>query len=206
MVKVLVGAIALACAATALTGCATIVHGTTERVRIDSAPVGAEVAIDDSQEHVTTPAAVSLSRGSAHKLVFHKPGYQDTTENLTSSPSGWVLGNLIAGGVVGMAIDASDGAGRKLSADSVNVTLTPLPSPPPANAAAVSVHHAQAASAPPAPQPAVFVHGAQTVAQPEDEQPAVVPTRPEGPPPEDFSDDEAGYARPAAQRPSLSGH
>ena len=124
MVKTLLGCAALAGAMLAMAGCATIVHGTTEKVQIDSNPDGADVVIDDSQ-HVTTPAQIKLARGSAHKLVFHKAGYQDDTENLTSSTSGWILGNLIGGGVVGMAIDASDGAGRKLSSDNVNVTLMP---------------------------------------------------------------------------------
>jgi hypothetical protein len=115
---------ALGCAMLALAGCATIVHGTTEQVQIDSNPGGADVQIDRSA-HVTTPAAVKLSRGSPHQLVFHKPGYQDDTELLTSSPSGWILANLIGGGAIGIAIDAADGAGRKLSSDSVNVTLRP---------------------------------------------------------------------------------
>lgn len=185
MVKRIAGAIALACVATIGTGCATIVHGTTERVRIDSTPPGAEVAIDDSQ-HVVTPSAVKLSRASAHKLVFHKPGYQDATANLTSSTSGWILGNLLAGGVVGMAIDASDGAGRKLSSDSVNVALTPLPSPKAAAALSAAL---------PGLQSAVVVHDAPAAAAPEDDRPESMP---HGPPLEDFTDDEAGFARPAA--------
>lgn len=198
MVKWIAGALALACVAALGSGCATIVHGTTERVQIDSTPPGAEVAIDDSQ-HVVTPSAVKLSRGSAHKLVFHKQGYQDATADLTSGLSGWVLGNLLAGGVVGMAIDASDGAGHKLSSDSVNVALTPLPSPP--EGAAGPAHQSPAATAPPGPQPAVFVRDAHTVAQPDPAQPAAVPPQPAGPPWEDFTDDEAGYRRPAAQPP-----
>ncbi len=166
MVRSIAGALALACAAALCAGCATIVHGTTQRVQIDSTPSGADVAIDDSQR-VITPSAVDLSRGSAHKLVFHKQGYQDTTETLTSGVSGWILGNLLAGGVVGMAIDASDGAGRKLSADRVNAALTPVPSPPPK----------ATADAPP-PLPALFVPDARTVTQPQGAQPVVVPTQP----------------------------
>ncbi len=170
-----IAALALACAAVQCAGCATIVHGTTERVQIDSTPSGAEVAIDDSQR-VITPSAVDLSRGSAHKLVFHKPGYQDTTETLTSGVSGWILGNLLAGGVVGMAIDASDGAARQLSADRVNIALTPLPALPPK--AAAGSPQGGAPEVPP-DLPALFMH---------DAQPAVAPTQPHGPPP-DFSDD-----------------
>jgi PEGA domain-containing protein len=199
MVKHLIGAIALAGATALPTGCATIVHGTTQRVQIDSTPHGADVAIDDA-EHVTTPAAVDLSRGHSHTLVFRKAGYQDAIENLTSGMSGWMVGNLVAGGVIGIAIDASDGAGRKLSADSVNVTLTPRA--PPAEAAAGSPHHTQA-ELPPAAQSAAIMRGLQTVAQPAgSEQPVVVPAAPEESPPVDFNDDESGFSHPAPQMPS----
>lgn len=196
MVRSLVSAIALACAAAALAGCATIVNGTTQKVQINSIPDGAEVVIDDSRQHVTTPATVKLSRRDSHKLVFHKPGYQDTAESLTSGMSGSILGNLLAGGVVGLAIDASDGAGRKLSADSVDVTLTPMPAPPLADAAAVPMRPARVMvpsnDAQPAVQPA-------DDARPVSDQSAVPP---EGSPLEDFTDDEAGYARPKAQMPT----
>ena len=186
MVRDLAGALALAAATALLSGCATIINGTTQRVQIDSAPGGADVSIDD-QQHVTTPAEVSLARGQAHKLVFHKSGYQDRTENLTSGMSGWILGNMLAGGVVGMAIDASDGAGRKLSADSINVTLTPA-EPPLADVSAIWAPARQAAPDPDAP----------SAIEPKT-RPAAATGRLKGPPLEDFSDDESGYEQPATQ-------
>jgi hypothetical protein len=165
---------ALAAAMLALAGCATIVHGTTEKVHIDSNPGGADVQIDDSQ-HVTTPASVKLSRGSPHKLVFHKPGYQDDTETLTSSPSGWILGNLIGGGVIGIAVDSVDGAGRKLSSDNVNATLRPAQAP---GAAASS-----AAASPAAAQRRAPLPGSAS------SEPSA---------PRDYTDDEADYAAPSS--------
>jgi hypothetical protein len=150
------------------------VHGTSEKVQIDSSPGGAEVVIDDAQ-HVTTPAAVELSRKADHKLAFHKPGYQDETETLTSNLSGWVFGNLVSGGLVGAAIDMSDGAARKLSTDNVEATLKPI-----------------------APQSSTAASAA-----PDDgaEQAAAVGAPPEGPPSEDFRDDEADYGKPAPASP-----
>jgi hypothetical protein len=180
MVKTLLCCAALAGAMFVLAGCATIVYGTTEKVQIDSNPDGADVVIDDSQ-HLTTPAQIKLARGSAHKLVFHKAGYQDDTENLTSSTSGWILGNLIGGGVVGMAIDASDGAGRKLSSDNVNVTLMPARAQTP-----VPLPAAQAR----APSPTAQAHEVRPVASPD-------PAYSEKPPRSDYTDDEADFAAPA---------
>ena len=131
---------------------------------------GAEVVIDDAR-HVTTPAVVGLSRKADHKLKFHKPGYQDDTETLTSSVSGWVFGNLVSGGLVGAAIDVSDGAARKLSSDQVNASLKPIAS-----------RSATAASGDGAEQ-------------------AAVDAPPEGPPPESFRDDEVDYGAAAGVSP-----
>ncbi len=193
MVRYLARAAALGCAAMLLGGCATVIHGTTQEVRIESNPPGADVAIDQSQ-HIITPATVRLARGSSHVLLFHKPGYEDSTQNLNSTPSGWILGNLIAGGVIGIAVDASDGAGRKLS-DAVNVALTPLPSAPVMAAPGYDLQGLFPAAATPsqAPKPPPAVHDAE-----EDEplNPAVLPEAA----PQDFTDDEAGFAPPARRK------
>jgi hypothetical protein len=199
MVRYLAGAIALACAGPLFAGCATIVHGTTQQIQVDSIPPGADVAIDDSEQHVITPISVKLARGSPHRLVFHKAGYQDATRKLTSGPSGWILGNVIAGGVVGIAIDASDGAGRKLSADSVDVTLTPSPAAPNAATAHEVATPVAARETPHKPK----VHDVQPVVHEGDS--AGVPARANGPALEDFSDDEAGYASPVIQKQSPDG-
>ncbi len=176
---------ALAAAMSALAGCATIVHGTTEKVQIDSNPGGADVQIDDSQ-HVTTPAAVKLSRGSPHTLVFRKPGYQDDTETLTSSTSGWILGNLIGGGVIGIAVDSVDGAGRKLSSDNVNATLRPAQAP-----VATAI---PAAAQPPEIRPAALPAATQR----REIKPVGLAAPPQRSPSDDFIDDEADYAEPAS--------
>jgi hypothetical protein len=167
MVKSFLMAVVAAGAISLLAGCATIVHGTSEKVQIDSSPGGAEVVIDDAR-HVTTPAAVELSRNTDHQLKFRKPGYQDETETLTSGVSGWVFGNLVGGGLVGAAIDVSDGAARKLSTDNVDATLKPIVSSSSTPAAAVPGDGAEQAT---------------------------VDAPPEGPPSEDFRDDEADYGR-----------
>jgi hypothetical protein len=187
MLKRLAGALALAGVAGLLSGCATLVHGTSERVYVDSTPPGAQVDIDDGEQQATTPAEVRLSRSSGHRLVFHKAGYEDATEHLTSGMSGWILGNVVAGGAIGLVVDAADGAGRKLSADSVKVTLTALPQLPPLATAAAAVLEHQAPASMPSPK-----------AQPAARSPG---TQPEGPPPQNFDDDESA-ARPAAGEPA----
>jgi hypothetical protein len=110
----------------AFSGCATIVNGTTEKIQLSSTPDSAQATIDGSQT-VTTPTTVELSRGDEHTITFHKDGYQDDTEKLTSSTSGWIWGNLLVGGIVGAVADGETGAGKKLSSDALNIALVPLP-------------------------------------------------------------------------------
>jgi len=109
-----------------LSGCATVVNGTTQKIGISSTPIGAEVLIDD-QQRIITPATVPLARDQNHSFVFKKADFQDDSFVLTTGTSGWVWGNVLAGGIIGGAVDFATGAARKLSQDSVHVTLQPLP-------------------------------------------------------------------------------
>jgi hypothetical protein len=121
----------------ALSGCGTIVNGTTEKIQLSSAPDGAQATIDGTQT-VTTPTTVELSRDDEHTIIFHKDGYQDDTEKLTSSASGWIWGNILVGGVVGAVVDAESGAGKKLSSDAVSFSLVPLVAKTAVGAASIS--------------------------------------------------------------------
>src|SRR5581483_7298439 len=82
----------------ATSGCATVVNGTTQKVGVSSNPPGVHVLIDN-QLQVFTPASVDLSRSQSHTFYFRKEGYQEDSFVVTSGTSGWVLGNLIAGGL-----------------------------------------------------------------------------------------------------------
>src|SRR5712692_5485518 len=81
----------------------------------------------DNQQHIVTPATLALARDQSHSFIFKKEGYQDDSFVITSSTSGWVWGNILLGGLVGGVVDFASGGARKLSQDSVHVTLAPLP-------------------------------------------------------------------------------
>ena len=106
----------------ALSGCATLINGTTENVRLSSTPDGAQVTVDGGRI-VTTPAMIELSRGDQHSLLFHKDGYIDQTERLAPTESGWVWGNILLGGIAGAIADKNSGAAKKLSRDTLSVVL-----------------------------------------------------------------------------------
>jgi hypothetical protein len=50
-------------------------------------------------------------------------GYQTAEAYIQKGFNGWVLGNLVCGGLIGIIIDYSNGAAYKLEPDMVQLTL-----------------------------------------------------------------------------------
>jgi hypothetical protein len=116
-------AILIACAG----GCATVINGRQEAVGLSSSPNGADVAVDNGEMHVITPTSIYLDRAHNHVFLFHKDGYEDASATVTSSTSGWVLGNILLGGIIGGVVDLADGAAYSFSNDTLNMNLVPKP-------------------------------------------------------------------------------
>jgi hypothetical protein len=57
--------------------------------------------------------------------VFRKDGYEDTYYTIDKHISGWVWGNILIGGIIGLVIDDMTGGAYKLVPTEVNVTLAP---------------------------------------------------------------------------------
>jgi hypothetical protein len=92
-----------------LGGCATIVHGPYQNVRIDSDPPGATATISaqtsergpgflDSEKvrTVTTPATVRLMRDNNYRVEFEKSGYKIAQAQITSEYD-WFWGQVSCG-------------------------------------------------------------------------------------------------------------
>ena len=116
--------------AVSLTGCCSIIHGTRQDVGISSAPTGAMVKIDNVSSG-NTPVVAKLTRKDNHFVRVELSGYQPFDMTLTRSVSGWVWGNIVFGGLIGLAVDAIDGAFYNPSPEQVSAT-------PAANHASVS--------------------------------------------------------------------
>lgn len=111
-----------------LAGCATIMNrGGHQRVLINSEPPGATATIDGVIS-ITTPGEVSLKRNKSHVVRIEKEGYQPANRMIDNELSGWVFGNILIGGLIGLAIDMGTGAAFKLDPDTINVTLSPTKS------------------------------------------------------------------------------
>src|SRR5690349_19633732 len=100
-------------AAFMLGGCATVMRGTTEQIQIVSSPPGATVAASIGNS-CTTPCTMEVSRKSEFILTITKEGIEPATVSVTTRLSGsgaaGFAGNVLAGGIVGMAADAATGA------------------------------------------------------------------------------------------------
>jgi hypothetical protein len=105
-----------------LTGCCSIIHGTRQDVGISSAPTGAMVKIDNVSSG-NTPVVAKLTRKDNHFVRVELSSYQPFDMTLTRSVSGWVWGNIVFGGLIGLAVDAIDGAFYNLSPEQVSATL-----------------------------------------------------------------------------------
>ena len=83
-------------------------HGGGQDIGMSSVPTGATVSVD-GQSMGTTPVNVELSRKDKHLVRFELAGYAPYELAMTRSVSGWVWGNLLFGGLPGLAIDAITG-------------------------------------------------------------------------------------------------
>jgi uncharacterized protein YceK len=106
-----------------LSGCATIVKGTTQIIPVSSDPTGARVTLDNSPAG-TTPTTVTLSRKQNHMVVIEKEGFTPESIALTKSMGGAVAGNIIAGGLIGWGVDAMTGAQYNLAPNTISVRLS----------------------------------------------------------------------------------
>ena len=120
--KLLKPAVSLILLSLALWGCATIMHGSTQNIGISSSPTSAKVLVD-GREYGSTPLFAELLRGDEHIVTVELTGYQKVEFTITKSVSGWVWGNIIFGGVIGLAFDALSGGLYDLSPEQIRAEL-----------------------------------------------------------------------------------
>lgn len=97
-----------------LSGCASIASGTTQQIAITSSPAGATCDLSRqglSIQKLTTPASAFVQKSKYDiSVACSKDGFQPTTQVNKSGVEGWVFGNLLFGGIIGLGIDLASGA------------------------------------------------------------------------------------------------
>lgn len=112
-----------------LSSCASVSRGSMGNDRdisILSEPSGAEIYLNNVPKGVTpTKLQMSLSDLSRGKLTLVKKGYKPVAFTTQEALDGMILGNIVAGGVVGAVFDGFTGNAVK-TRDTVIIKLVPL--------------------------------------------------------------------------------
>jgi len=124
-------AVALVLAGTALGGCATVINGTSQPVEFASDPAGATIELINGMS-CKTPCQFSMKRGEDDRVEYTLAGHEPVTVYVQSRTGGGVVGNVLAGGLIGGVVDASNGASNHLYPDPVFVRMMPAGSSQPA--------------------------------------------------------------------------
>ncbi|MDX2128126.1 MAG: PEGA domain-containing protein [Chloroherpetonaceae bacterium] len=104
------------------TGCASIMSGSSQDIAISSTPSGASITVNNVIL-AKTPAKVKLKRKDEHKIKLDLAGFLPYEVVLTTSSNGWVWGNILFGGLIGLAIDAITGAMYSLEPNIINAEM-----------------------------------------------------------------------------------
>jgi hypothetical protein len=119
-----------------LGGCATVLRGTTDQVGFNSTPSGAEVHTSNGLGCVT-PCTLTVKKNEEFIATFEKPGFQPqqvpVTRQVVGAGVASTAGNVIAGGIIGIGVDAATGAGYDHVPNPVTVILQPDTPQPPAS-------------------------------------------------------------------------
>lgn len=105
--------------ALALPGCATVATGTGQTVTVITQKdvTGARCKLTDQAGGVwyisSTPGSVTVAKGDGPMtVVCSKPGYRDGSVLVDEDVVGATYGNILIGGVIGVAVDAASGAAQ----------------------------------------------------------------------------------------------
>jgi len=108
-------------------GCATVMHGSHQRIWIDSTPQNAAATIHPGDMTLTTPAEVELPRKDSYQVQYDLDGYERKIGYIDREHSGAIWGNILIGGLVGLMVDHSTGAAYQLNPIHLTVQLEPKP-------------------------------------------------------------------------------
>jgi hypothetical protein len=110
-------------------GCATITKGQAQTVTVNTDPAGATCTLSRDGATIAvvnpTPGSISIGKASgAISVLCRKTGYQDASGALAASFQAMTFGNILLGGIIGIAVDAASGAMHEYP-PMVTITLVP---------------------------------------------------------------------------------
>lgn len=107
-----------------LSSCATIILGSKQSVGISSTPSSAKIFINDEEVGIT-PQTVQIKKNQAQsfKVRIELEGYEPYETVLTRKTSGWIAGNILLGGLIGLVVDFATGGAYLLTPEQIEAQL-----------------------------------------------------------------------------------
>jgi len=110
-----------------LSACSSIIEGTSQEIMVNTNPAGANCSLERQGESIArvdpTPGATTIKKTKYDITVrCNKKGYEEATYLNHSGAAGATVGNILAGGGIGWAIDSASGADNKYDTP-INITL-----------------------------------------------------------------------------------
>jgi hypothetical protein len=111
------------------TGCATLTKGSSQTITVTTDPAGATCTISREGKTVAvinpTPGSIPVEKSSKDlSVVCDKAGYQPSAGAMASTFQAMTFGNILFGGLIGVAVDAGSGAMNEYP---TLITLTLVP-------------------------------------------------------------------------------
>ena len=98
-------------------------HGRMQKVPVTTEPQGAFVRASNGQE-CTTPGVLRLDRSAPyHNLHIEKDGYEPIDITLKRTMDGWVFGNFLTTGLIGIIFDFATGCAYMITPSEASATL-----------------------------------------------------------------------------------
>lgn len=125
-------------ACTVLAGCGSITRGTNEDVAINVTPSNADVRLSNGMQ-CQGSCVVKIPRKDTFSVTASAPGYAPQTvavgRKIKGGGTAGLAGNIVAGGIVGIGVDAATGAAYDHEPNPVVINLergssTPATRPP----------------------------------------------------------------------------
>jgi hypothetical protein len=108
-------------------GCATLIHGPSQEITVESTPAEAQVEVD-GRAVGETPLTTVLKRNRTYSISIYHDGYERHRTTLRPGRSIWTAVNALNLFVPGLLVDASTGAFHALKPAAISAELTPADS------------------------------------------------------------------------------
>jgi uncharacterized protein YceK len=119
-----------------LSGCATIIKGSSQEITVNTNPTAASCALNREGTKIgevnPTPGMAKVDKTKNDiTVICDKDGYQQATYMAHSDIEGATFGNIALGGLIGWGVDSATGSDNHYQSP-INITLVPRTAQTPA--------------------------------------------------------------------------